>query len=57
MALKAKKIFGQHFLKNNDICKKITNNIDIKECDNILEIGPGEGALTKYLIRKTNNLS
>lgn len=56
MALKAKKIFGQHFLKNNDICKKITNNIDIKECDNILEIGPGEGALTKYLIRKTNNL-
>jgi len=56
MTLQPKKIFGQHFLTNRNLCEKITNHIDWKHCQNILEIGPGEGALTNYLITKTDNL-
>ena len=46
-----KKKFGQNFLKNKDLLKKIT---DIKnfEDKSILEIGPGKGALTEYLLKK-----
>ncbi len=56
MSLKPKKIFGQHFLKNKHICAQITNKIDVNQCQNILEIGPGEGALTNHLITKNVNL-
>ena len=56
MSLKPKKVLGQHFLINNNISKKIINQIDLNHCQNILEIGPGEGALTNYLVKKTNNL-
>lgn len=46
-----KKKFGQNFLKNDEILEKIVSSF---KCDNdgkILEVGPGEGALTKKLIR------
>ena len=56
MSLKPKKIFGQHFLMNHNICEQIVDQIDLNHCQNILEIGPGEGALTNYLSKKTNNL-
>lgn len=56
MTLQPKKVFGQHFLTNIALCEKITNQIDLNLCHNILEIGPGEGALTNYLNIKTNNL-
>mgnify|MGYP001203335915 CR=1 FL=1 len=56
MTLQPKKIFGQHFLTNSALCEKITQQIDLNFSQNILEIGPGEGALTKYLKTKTNNL-
>lgn len=46
-----KKSLGQHFLKDENICRKIVD--ELKKCSftNLLEVGPGGGALTKYLIR------
>lgn len=47
-----KKKFGQHFLRNEIIAHDIVNAF-ISKCntDQILEIGPGEGVLTKYLLQ------
>ncbi len=46
-----KKKFGQNFLKNKDLLKKIS---ELRNFDNklIIEIGPGKGALTEYLLKK-----
>lgn len=46
-----KKKFGQNFLKNKDLLKKIS---ELRNFDNklVLEIGPGKGALTEYLLKK-----
>jgi 16S rRNA (adenine1518-N6/adenine1519-N6)-dimethyltransferase len=46
-----KKSLGQHFLKDENICRKIVE--ELKQCPvkNLLEVGPGGGALTKYLIQ------
>ncbi len=46
-----KKSLGQHFLKDENICRKIVEAL--RECafTNLLEVGPGGGALTKYLIQ------
>ena len=49
--IKAKKSLGQNFLIDKDILEKITNIIPIKE-KNILEIGPGTGNLTSYILMK-----
>ena len=45
-----KKKFGQNFLKDENIIQKIVRSADIKENSLIIEIGPGEGALTKELV-------
>ena len=47
--MKAKKYYGQNFLKNEEIIKNITDLVNPTENDLIIEIGPGRGALTKYL--------
>jgi 16S rRNA (adenine1518-N6/adenine1519-N6)-dimethyltransferase len=46
-----KKSLGQHFLKDDHICRKIVD--EVRQCPlvNLLEVGPGGGALTKYLIQ------
>ncbi len=46
-----KKSLGQHFLKDENICRKIIAVLEKKEFSQLLEVGPGGGALTKYLIR------
>lgn len=46
--MKAKKSFGQHFLKNAQIAEKIAKAID-HPIDHILEVGPGTGNLTIHL--------
>ena len=51
----SKKEFGQNFLINNTIAEKIVKSLDIKNTDSVLEIGPGRGILTKYIIKKTSN--
>jgi 16S rRNA (adenine1518-N6/adenine1519-N6)-dimethyltransferase len=48
---KAKKKFGQNFLNSSLIARKICNILEIKN-ENVLEIGPGNLALTKYILEK-----
>jgi len=48
--IKPKKSLGQNFLIDNNIIKKIILSIDIKN-NNILEIGPGTGSLTKEIVK------
>jgi len=45
-----KKSLGQHFLHDENICKKIVSQLTIDKNIQLLEIGPGGGALTKYLL-------
>ena len=52
MSVKAKKHLGQHFLKDENIAKKIADTLSLKGYDTVLEIGPGMGVLTKYLLEK-----
>ena len=51
--VKAKKHLGQHFLKDISIAEDKVNQMTIKE-NTILEIGPGMGVLTQFLI--THNI-
>ena len=53
--VKAKKHLGQHFLKDESIAKAIADTLALKGYDDILEIGPGMGVLTKYLLEKPIN--
>ena len=46
-----KKSLGQHFLKDENISRKIVDALMTFEFKNVLEVGPGGGALTKYLLR------
>lgn len=52
MSVKAKKYLGQHFLRDENIAEKIAAALTGKGYDTVLEIGPGMGVLTKYLLRK-----
>ncbi|MEZ4840705.1 MAG: 16S rRNA (adenine(1518)-N(6)/adenine(1519)-N(6))-dimethyltransferase RsmA [Flavobacteriaceae bacterium] len=52
MSVRAKKHLGQHFLKDENIAKKIADTLSLKGYDTVLEIGPGMGVLTKYLLQK-----
>lgn len=52
MTVRAKKHLGQHFLNDENIAKKIADSLTEKGYDNVLEIGPGMGVLTKYLLEK-----
>lgn len=52
MTVKAKKHLGQHFLRDENIAKKIADTLTLNGYKNVLEIGPGMGVLTKYLLEK-----
>ncbi|WP_018627017.1 16S rRNA (adenine(1518)-N(6)/adenine(1519)-N(6))-dimethyltransferase RsmA [Niabella aurantiaca] len=45
-----KKSLGQHFLKDDGICKKIVAAVAAESPEQLLEVGPGGGAITRYLI-------
>lgn len=51
MSFKTKKSLGQHFLTDNNIIAKILDSVKAVEGDRIIEIGPGTGALTKWLVK------
>lgn len=53
---KHKKSLGQNFLKDDNILNKIVNAISLQPEDLVIEIGPGQGALTKKLVQKNVNL-
>ena len=44
------KALGQHFLRDENVCKKIITVLQENQFNQLLEIGPGAGALTKYLV-------
>lgn len=46
-----KKSLGQHFLKDENICRKIVVSLQQNPFKQLLEVGPGGGALTKHLIQ------
>jgi 16S rRNA (adenine1518-N6/adenine1519-N6)-dimethyltransferase len=48
--VKAKKSLGQHFLKDQNIARKIVSSLKAEETADVLEIGPGMGVLTRYLL-------
>ncbi len=50
MTVRPKKHFGQHFLRDESIAKKIVDALLPPETRSVLEIGPGMGVLTKYLL-------
>lgn len=46
---RAKKSLGQNFLQDQNVCRRIVDAIHPTAEDNIIEIGPGQGALTRYI--------
>jgi len=52
MRVKAKKYLGQHFLKDRFIAQKIADSLIGNNYVKVLEIGPGMGVLTKFLLEK-----
>ena len=51
-AVYAKKHLGQHFLNDENIAEKIADTLSLQGYQHVLEIGPGMGMLTKYLLKK-----
>ena len=56
MDVKPKKYLGQHFLIDDIISERISETISKTNKVNLLEIGPGKGALTKFLLHENINL-
>ena len=54
---KFKKKFGQNFLQDKNIIKKIANVAETNNEDLIIEVGPGAGALTEELVQKSQVLA
>ena len=52
MSVKAKKHLGQHFLTDESVAQNIANTLSFTGYQKVLEIGPGMGVLTKYLLEK-----
>lgn len=49
-----KKSLGQHFLKDETVCHKIVESLQQHSFQRLLEVGPGGGALTKFLLPLEN---
>lgn len=55
-SVKPKKFLGQHFLKDLQVASDIADTVDACPSLPILEVGPGMGVLTQYLIPKNRSL-
>ena len=51
MIVRAKKNLGQHFLKDKDIALRIVESLQADKVNKVLEIGPGMGVLTQFLLQ------
>ena len=51
-----KKSLGQHFLKDQNIVDKIVRHINPSKNDEVIEIGPGDGVMTKSIINKVKKM-
>ena len=56
MSVRAKKHLGQHFLTDETIAEKIADSLSFNGYKHVLEIGPGMGMLTKYLLKKETKI-
>ena len=54
--VRAKKHLGQHFLTDENIASKIADTLSYEGYEKVLEIGPGMGVLTKYLLEKESEI-
>lgn len=54
--IRANKDLGQNFLINNEVVENIVNSSEISQDDMVIEIGPGLGTLTKYLLEKAGKV-
>lgn len=52
MLVKPKKVLGQHFLKDLGIAQAIADTVDAQPEIPVLEVGPGMGVLTQFLLKK-----
>ena len=50
--MRAKKSFGQHFLVEETIAQRLADALDTVGSEAVIEVGPGKGILTKYLLRQ-----
>lgn len=57
MSVRAKKHLGQHFLKNENIAEQIVNSLTWENYDHVLEVGPGMGVLTQFLLMQDRQVS
>ena len=53
---RARKRFGQHFLHDRDVIERILQAVDPRPGENLVEIGPGQGALTYPLLDRCKRL-
>ena len=54
--VKPKKFLGQHFLTDLSVAQRIANTIDVCPELPVLEVGPGMGVLTQYILKKSREL-
>jgi len=54
--MKPKKSLGQNFLKDTTVLEKIIKAADLKADDFVIEVGPGQGTLTKELIKHAGKI-
>src|SRR5665647_3023012 len=54
MQVRAKKGLGQHFLRDHQIAADIVDALTMGDRHKVLEVGPGMGVLTRFLLQKTN---
>ena len=50
--VRAKKHLGQHFLNDLNVAQKIADSLQYQADKQVLEIGPGMGVLTQFLLKK-----
>ncbi|MBO7607950.1 MAG: 16S rRNA (adenine(1518)-N(6)/adenine(1519)-N(6))-dimethyltransferase, partial [Paludibacteraceae bacterium] len=50
MTVTPKKSLGQHFLKDQNIARAIADSLGVSSPTQVLEVGPGMGVLTQYLL-------
>src|SRR3989338_5698525 len=54
--MKTKKSLGQNFLRDEKILRKIADFAQIEKGDTVVEVGPGEGTLTKFILEKAKRV-
>ncbi|MDP3726066.1 MAG: rRNA adenine N-6-methyltransferase family protein, partial [bacterium] len=54
--MRLKKSLGQNFLRSNAVAKKLVDSGDIMTNDVVVEVGPGKGIITNFLLQKAGHV-